>query len=155
VQCTYKHCLYQTRDIPDYDDVVKNKRHYHKRCLETAETIQAIVDLYYNEVSKTVVMKTLLATINNIVFVKQIDAKYLLFALKMAIQKGTVIKAPYSLQYIIDDYAIKNEWQRRNAAKLGREARENSVADESALQAPKFKRSTGKPEGFDAIFGGQ
>ena len=155
MNCSYRHCLYVTKEIPPPDDVIRNGKHYHKKCLETSENIKAIVDLYYKKVSDTVVMKTLLATINNIVFTKQIDSKYLLFALQKAIEKGTRIKAPYSLQYVIDDYAIKEEWKRIYAAKIKREAQENSVVDESAKQAPKFKRSSGKPEGFDGIFGGK
>ena len=139
--CSYKHCLYVTKEIPPPDDVIRNGKHYHKKCLETSENIKAIVDLYYKKVSDTVVMK--------------IDSKYLLFALQKAIEKGTRIKAPYSLQYVIDDYAIKEEWKRIYAAKIKREAQENSVVDESAKQAPKFKRSSGKPEGFDAVFGGK
>lgn len=151
-KCAFKYCLYVSPDIKPEDDVEKGGKHYHKKCLDVSETIKEILDVYYNDVSKTVIMKNLRHTINIIVFTKHVDCHFLLFALKQAIAQKRQIKAPAYLYYLIDDYDLKKKWETEQGRKIIREAKEQSQADD--VSAPSFKTGSDKPVGFDAIFGG-
>lgn len=110
-QCRYCKCIYGSRDIEPEDDVVDGKTHYHAKCLEYKNTIFEITDYYYKNVSKTVVFAMLVKVVDNIVFKKKVDPKYLLFALKYAVQHGAKIKSPLGLHYIIDNERIKTAYQ--------------------------------------------
>lgn len=151
-KCAYKHCLYVSPEIKPEDVVTRGSKYYHKKCLDTLDTIKEIIDTYYNNVSQTAVMKVLMSVVNNIVFTKQIDCHYLLFALKQAIAQKRTIKAPVALYYLIDDYKIKKQWESVLGRKIMREAQEQSEVDPTS--APSFKQSNNKPAGFDTIFGG-
>lgn len=95
----------------------------HKDCAELHSTIGRIESLYREKVSSTVVIKNLRTIINNIIFVKKVDANYMLFALRYAISNHYTLRAPASLYYLIDDFKIKKEWTQRQAMKLMTEAR--------------------------------
>lgn len=151
-KCAYKHCLYVSNEIKPEDDVVRGTKHYHRKCCDAMDTIKEIIDVYYTKVSSTVVMTKLVRIINNIVFTKQVDCHYLLFALKQAIAKNWVIRDPASLQYMVDDYNIKKKWESEQGRRIIEEAKQQSVADD--VSAPSFKVSSDKPLGFDTIFGG-
>lgn len=118
MKCAYKHCLHESVIIEKGEEVKVGSRYMHKDCAVLHATISEIENLYIKKVSSTVVMKNLRAVINNIVFTKNVDAKFLLFALKYAISNHYVLKAPASLCYLIDDYKIKKAWLDKKAMKI-------------------------------------
>lgn len=110
MNCTYKHCRYDNKEIKD-DDVVRiGKRNYHSLCAKESNDITQIKKLYYENISKTVVQSILGKVINDIIYSKNVDSSFLLFALKYSIQNNFKINSPYGLHYIIDNNKIKSEW---------------------------------------------
>lgn len=112
-QCRYSKCLYDTKDIQPDDDCIVNKTHYHKKCYEYKSKIAEIADYYYNHISKTVVYGQLVRTINNIVFNKNVDPKFLLFAIQFSVKNGAKIKSPFYLHYLIDKDEIKRAYNQQ------------------------------------------
>lgn len=117
-KCTYKHCQHETCEIPQDEAVRVGNRYMHTDCATNSIHIKKIIDLYYEKISKTVVMSTLVKTINNIVFGKGVDSGYLLFVLNHAIRMKIPIRSPYGLHYLIDNKKLKELWIRREGHKI-------------------------------------
>lgn len=154
VKCSYKHCDHFSRELPRSEAVKVGTRYMHESCAKTKQLIEEIRNYYYENISNTVVMKALVATINNIVFDKSVSPEYLLFVLKYAHQHGIPVRAPYSLHYLIDDARLKKEWQKHLDEKTmkemaGKAVDEAPVASDSGEE---FKFSS-KAAGFNSIFG--
>ena len=128
MKCRYRHCLYDSQDIPPGQEVKTGKISYmHKECARYWKTIGSIVDLYKQRVNKNVLEKTLLATINNIVFKKNVDPEFLLFALKYSLDHGNHLSSPYGLHYIISNESCMTAWKREKALKIIREMKPPEV----------------------------
>ena len=156
VKCAYKHCQHESCDIPRDSAVLVGTRYMHTDCAEKQEYIGKVRDLYYEKVSKTVVMKQLVGAINDLVFKKDVDPRYLYFALDFAITNKFKIKSPYSLHYIIDYSSVKNAWKKKKEIDCIREMkRRQSEQPEEAMKIDTFQYSTGSQKtGFGAILGG-
>lgn len=112
VECTYKHCRCEDKVIPLGEEIRIGKIIYHKKCADEWNNIKEVKKLYYENISQTVVQSVLGKVINDIIYGKCIDAEFLLYALKYAINNHYKINSPYGLHYIIDDYKIKNQWSK-------------------------------------------
>lgn len=153
VICRYAHCKHENKEIAKEDATKVGNRYMHPDCAITSENITNIRDLYFEKVSKTVVMKQLVSVINNIIFKKNIDPAYLLFALNYAIRNKIPIKSPYSLHYIIDYKNIKDSWTKKQATSI----KKNIELEESKnieIKPNNFSYTKENNIGFGGIFGG-
>lgn len=137
----YNHCFENNSMIPAGEEVKGGNRYYHKKCLETKQNIEKTRDYYYENVSKSVVMSQLVKVLNQIVFDKDIDSEYLLFALQYAVENNLSIKSPYSLHYIIDYARVKSAWYKRNEPEQKEEVQSVPEIAQNVLE-PKVNKST-------------
>lgn len=149
VKCRYKHCKHSSRDIPREDAVKVGNSYMHPDCAKTSRLLVEIRDFYYEYVSKTVVMKTLMATINNIVFQKGVDPEYLMFVLNYAVIHKMTIRSPYGLHYLIDNSRIKSEWKKREDQKVIKSAMMDS--NEGKVPTSTFTYTPNANAGFGGI----
>ena len=114
-KCAFKHCKHEKQDVLESESEKVGNRYMHKDCAKTSINITKVKDLYYEKISKTVVMKQLVSVINAIVFNKNIEAEYLFFALSYAISNKIPIRSPYGLHYLIDNNKIKSTWKKKQS----------------------------------------
>ncbi len=146
-KCVFKYCKYQSKDIL-LDDFIKiNDRYFHKECAEIYNNIEEIKKIYYEKISNTVVMSLLVNVINNIIFVKNIDSNYLLFAIKYAVNKNIKINYPQGLYYIIDNYKIKDAWKKKQISKI-----KNTKFEIKEVKQPKFKMKASHSKSISNLF---
>ena len=155
VKCAFKHCKCESRELSRDHAVHVGNRYMHPECAEKSEYIAKIRDLYYEKVSSTVVVKQLVSVINNIVINKNVDPKFLYFALNYAISNRVPIKSPYGLHYIADNARIKDAWKRKQTAEIAKKIRvESSSPEKSMMDSDTFKYTAQQTTGFGGILGG-
>lgn len=108
--CGYKHCRCETKEIPLGEEIKVSSRYYHEKCAKESEDIKEMKKQYFDNISNTVVQAILGKVVNDIVYGKNIDSGYLLFAIKYAISNKIRINSPYGLHYLIDNKRIKDSW---------------------------------------------
>ena len=129
----------------------------HKDCAEKSEYIQKTRDLYFEKISNTVVMKQLVSVLNNLVIKKNVDPKFLYFAVDFAVSNKIPIKSPYGLHYLIDNKRIKEMWNKKKANEIARQIRKEAENTEPTpqMKSNSFNYSVDKGVGFGGIFGGK
>ena len=110
--CGYNHCLHKGEKVLEQDSVIIGNRRFHKDCAEVRRYIEEIKEVYYDDVDKRVNFAQLSCAINNIVFNKGVDPRYLLFALKYIISIKAKINSPYTLHYLPKNNKILNLWKK-------------------------------------------
>ena len=63
--CGYKHCLHAGEKVKQEEAKQSGSRYYHPDCLQQKNNMNDVKNLYYEHISKTVVMKNLMKVINN------------------------------------------------------------------------------------------
>ena len=114
-KCGWKHCKHPSSEIPSGEGVQIGNRWYHEDCGAKSVGILEIKDYYYEHIDKAVVMKQLVAAINSVVINKEVDPKFVLFALKYAIKNNIPVRSPYGIHYLVTNHKIKDAWQRYKA----------------------------------------
>jgi len=153
-KCAFKHCKHKNQDVLELDAEKVGNRYMHKDCAKTSLNINKVKDLYYEKISKTVVMKQLVSVINAIVFNKNIDAEYLFFALSYAISNKIPIRSPYGLHYLIDNKNIKSNWEKKQSQAIREEIEEEDFILPEVNKPTSFTFSIEKNTGFGGIFKG-
>lgn len=156
-KCAFKHCQHKSCEVSQGEAVKVGARYMHKDCAEKSEYIQKTRDLYYEKVSNTVVMKQLVNAINNLVVKKNVDPRFLYFALDFAISNKMPIKSPYSMHYLVDNSRIKEMWNKKKANEIAKQIREEVKDIEPVVRTTNnsFNYSVDKGIGFGGIFGGK
>lgn len=156
-KCAFKHCQHEPCEVSQGEAVKVGNRYMHKDCAEKSEYIQKTRDLYFEKISNTVVMKQLVSVLNNLVVKKNVDPKFLYFAVDFAISNKIPIKSPYGLHYLIDNNRIKEMWNKKKATEIAKQIREEAENTEPAPQitSNSFNYSVDKSAGFGGIFGGK
>ncbi len=126
-----------------------------KDSADESVTLQSIRDLYRSKVSSTVVFSQLNAVINDIVFKKNINAHFLFFALRYAVDNNIPIRSPYGLHYIVDNYRIKEAWKDKISSEAASRIRREIENTSDIPPAEHTFRYTQSPQtGFSGIFKG-
>ena len=155
-KCAFKHCQHESCEVPQGEAVKVGTRYMHKDCAEKSEYIRKTRDLYFERISSTVVMKQLVSVLNNLVIKKNVDPKYLYFAVDFAVSNKIPIKNPYGLHYLVDNNRIKEMWNKKQSNKIVKQMREE--AEDSVASSPTnnaFNYFADKNIGFGGIFGGK
>lgn len=154
-KCAFKHCKHESCEIPQDEAVKVGNRYMHSDCANISENIAKVRDFYYENISKTVVMKQLVGVINNLVFTKDIDSEYLLFALTHSVSAKIPIKSPYGLHYLVDNQRIKDLYKKKKAIEIANEIKK--AADSAEMEPVKstgFNYSSSNKVGFGGILKG-
>lgn len=112
VKCRYKNCIHDNKELDKSEAVKIGNSYYHKECNEIKEDIKSIVDLFTKHINSNVVYNVLLKVINEIIFTKKIDSKFLLFGLKYYIQNKIPLNYPQGLYYVIQNKDVKNTYNK-------------------------------------------
>lgn len=152
-KCRYSHCRHETKDIPADEAIKVGQAYYHEDCKKEMDLIKEIIQIFYENVNKTVVISRLRKVINSIIFEKDVSAEYLLFGLKYYIKKKS-INYPEGLYYVISDEDVKKAW-----AKIIRKRIMESVTDEFTVNDEDMNTShsfnmNSKQKSFSDILGG-
>jgi hypothetical protein len=148
MKCGYNKCLFDGEVDKETAIKVGNK-YYHKECHKQMQNKQDTRVLYLEKVNPSEVVKNLNSVINNIIEVKKVDSGLLLFALKYAINNNFKINSPYGLHYIVNNYTIKNEYQKY----LGRQQKQD-VSEVQTVEGSKFKVNVEKSDLWSKITNG-
>lgn len=116
--CGYKHCLINTK-IPASEAITIGNRKYHKECAFIKEKINEMRDLYIDNIDKNVSIVELVSVLNRIIFTKNVDIDYMVFAMNNVVRRKLRIKSPYTLYYIADNKQIKAIFEKENKQKSG------------------------------------
>lgn len=146
-KCGFRHCQHESCEVSQDEAVKIKNRYYHEDCAKIYSNIEEIKTLYYEKISKTVVIPQLVSVINNIIFKKKVDSDYFLFAIKYAINTKRKINYPQGLHYIIDDYRIKDAWKKKQLQSISKVKFEAKSNDE-----PMFRVKKPKEKGLDNLF---
>lgn len=117
MKCAYSHCLHGG-DVSKEDGVLVGKRYYHKDCLTEKNNIQAVLDLYVQRVDPAPIFAQLRKTINEIVYKHDVDAGFLLFALKYYLDAGKQLNHPFGLHYVVKDKGAIDAWAKKSVKKI-------------------------------------
>lgn len=122
MKCRYSHCLHETKDIAEGEEVLVGKgTYYHKDCYELKESIKAIIDYYVENFDKDPIYAQLTKTINNIVFHKNKTPAFVLYALHYAKWAHIPLRHPAGIYYLIKDDKIITAWKSTVAKKKAAE----------------------------------
>lgn len=116
--CGYKHCKIHDK-IPASEAVIVGNRRYHKQCASNREKMSEMKDLYIDNIDKNVAIVELVSVLNQIIFTKNVNIDYMLFAMKNITKRKLKIKSPYTLHYIANNKQIQNLWIKENNKKSG------------------------------------
>ncbi len=111
--CGYNHCLHKGEKVTEQDSIMVGKRRLHIDCAEVRDHIEIIKNLYFNYVESANYVEVV-GVINNIIFKKGVNPRYMIFALKHIISKNVVIKSPYFLHYLPKNKIIIKLWEKEN-----------------------------------------
>lgn len=154
-KCAFKHCKHESCEISQDDAVRVGNRYMHLDCSKISENIIKVRDYYFENISKTVVMKQLVSVINNLVFTKGIDSEYLLFSLTHAVSANIPVKSPYGLHYLVDNQRIKALWEKKKASEIAEEIKRDANSDnEEPVRFTGFNYSSSDKSGFGGILKG-
>lgn len=112
VTCRFKNCIYDDKKLDKSEAIKVGNNYYHKECNEIKENIRLIVDLFTKHINSNVIYSVLMRVINEIVFTKKIDSKFLLFGLKYYIQNKVPLNYPQGLYYVIQNKDVKNTYNK-------------------------------------------
>lgn len=152
-KCAFKHCKHEDENIPQFEAIKVGGRYMHEDCAKISENIAKIRDIYYEKISNTVVVKQLVSVINTLVFKKNIDSEYLLFALNYAVTNKTPLKSPYGLHYLVDNNRIKEAWKKKQSSNIRKQIESEDIVFEEQKQTS-FNFTVEKNTGFGGIFKG-
>lgn len=117
MKCGYGHCLHGG-DVSKEEGVLVGKRYYHKDCLQEKNNIQAVLDLYVERVDHAPVFSYLRKTVNDIVYKHDVDAGFLLFALRYYLDAGKRLNYPSGLYYVVKDKGAIDAWTKKSVKKI-------------------------------------
>lgn len=124
VTCRFKNCIYDDKKLDKSEAIKVGNNYYHKECNEIKENIRLVVDLFTKHINSNVIYSVLMRVINEIVFTKKIDSKFLLFGLKYYIQNKIPLNYPQGLYYVIQNKDVKNTY---NKYLVRQQIKENKV----------------------------
>lgn len=154
-KCAFTNCIHESRDIPQDQAVKMSTRYMHKDCAEISRNTIKVRDLYYEKISNTVVVSQLMKVINNLVFSKNVNSEYLVFALTYAIKNSIPLRSPYGLYYLVDNQKIKGAWSKKQSEKIAEEIRTSANKDINIdPKGCSFSYKNSPMAGFGSILGG-
>ena len=160
-QCAYTHCKHNTKEINPKDDgiILSGSRYWHKDCLKESLTIREIIDMFYSEVNKNVVMSQLRSVVNNLVYNKGNDAEFIKFGLRYYLDHNIPINYPQGLYYVVQSKEVQEAWGHIKAKQAVDEQIKkqnfniNDIIDQNTPKEPASKLNKPNKAGFSSVLG--
>lgn len=154
VKCRYKYChrKHETNELSVEDAVSTGKGMYwHKDCYAECENIKEIIDLWTDRVDPSPIFSQLKKVINQIVYDRNVESAYLLFALKYCINHGWKLRYPSGLHYVYKNEEAKQAWlQYKREEAIRNMTDQQFVVNEQEDEATNFEYK-GSKRGFTRI----
>ena len=112
VTCRFKNCMYEDKKLDKSEAIKVGNNYYHKDCSEIKNNILEITDLFKKDINSNDIYSVLMKIINEIVFIRKIDSKFLLFGLKYYIQNKIPLNYPQGLYYVIQNKDLKKTYDK-------------------------------------------
>lgn len=145
MKCKYVHCKHESKDIPEGEEVKNGGGYWHKDCLDESLVIREIIKEFTERVNPNVVVAQLRRVINDIVYVKGIDAHLLYFGLMHYILNNIPLNYPGGLYYVLQNRDVQKEWNKIQATRI----KNNFEIKEDNTETFQYKPS--KERGFQDI----
>lgn len=116
--CGYTHCLHPNEKATESEMVLVGKKRFHKDCAEIREYIEEMKTLYFDNIDDKANYVEVISVLNNIIFKKGVDPRYMIFAIKYIIKKKARLKSPYSLHYLPTNKIIVNLYNKERGENI-------------------------------------
>lgn len=150
VICRFKHCKHESKEIPREEAVKVGTLFYHADCAKIKDNIALTIELFEKHINPNPVFVQLRAVINRIIFERNVDSDFLVFALKYYIEHKIPLRYPQGLYYVVQNQEAKAEFDKKTA--------ENYKNIKIDISEPKeevvFEFKPKKQKGFGDILGG-
>ena len=131
VNCRYPKCrnLHETTQLLKSEATQGGKNsYYHPDCYNTMQTVNRIRDLFVKEINPQMVGRqigALVSIVNSMIFTKEIEPEYILFALQYYIKyKPGKLHYPPGVTYIVQDKDVVAAWKKEKERKIKEELKE-------------------------------
>lgn len=150
VICRFKHCVHESKEVAREDAVRVGNMYYHKDCARIKDNIALTMELFEKHINPNPVFVQLRAVINRIVFERNVDSDFLVFALKYYIENKIPLRYPQGLYYVVQNQEAKKAFDRKNAEKFKNIKIDLTETKEEVV----FEHKPVKQKGFGDILGG-
>lgn len=147
--CKFGHCKHESKEIPKDEAVKIGNAYYHKDCAKNKNNTNLAIELFEQHVNANPVHAQLRAVINNILYTKNIDSDFLVFALRYYIEHRIPLRYPQGLYYVIQNKEAAEAFEKKRAEKF-----KNVKVDLSETKEVEFTYRPTKQKGFADILGG-
>lgn len=147
--CRFGHCKHESKEIPKDEAVKIGNGYYHKDCAKNRNNTNLTIELFEKHINPNPVQSQLRAVINNILYTKNIDSDFLVFALKYFIEHRIPLRYPQGLYYVVQNVDAKSEFDKKMAEKY-----KNIKIELSDTNETSFTHKPAKQKGFADILGG-
>lgn len=147
--CRFNHCKHETKEINKDEAVKIGAAYYHEDCAKNKKNIELTIKLFETYINTNPVYSQLRAVINNILFTKNVDSDFLVFALQYYIDHKIPLRYPQGLYYVIQNADAKQAFDKKASEKF-----KNVKIDLSATKENEFTHKTIKQKSFADILGG-
>ena len=149
--CKYLNCKHNDKVHIDTEPFVKAKDgFYHEDCYKEKKDLQIFRNMWYENISSTVVYSELNRTLNQLLSKKDVTIDYLLFVLQYVIDNHLNLHYPAGFRYFVDKQDIKEAYIKKTRKII---SVSNFTAEDNSDESPKFSVNK-KPLGFNRILGG-
>lgn len=116
MKCRYGHCLHDSKEISDGDEIKVGKTYYHKDCYKQKSDIDKVIDIWQKQIDRYVVYAQLRNVINNLVYNRKVDSGFLLYVVERGVKEG-YLRYPAGLYYAVNSTERQEEWKMLKAKK--------------------------------------
>ena len=150
VLCVFKHCKHESREITREEAVKISNKYYHADCAKNKKNIEIAIEMFEKYINPNPVYVQLRAVINNILFVKNVDSDFLIFALQYYIDKKIPLRYPQGLYYVVQNQEAKEAFDKKSL-----ETYKNIKVELNDVKEVEFTHRPAKQKGFADILGGE
>lgn len=149
--CKYLNCKHNDKIHIDIEPFVKAKEgFYHEDCYKEKKDLQLFRNIWYENISSTVVYSELNRTLNQLLSKRDVTVDYLLFVLQYVIDNNLNLRYPAGFRYFVDKQDIKDAYIRKTRRTI---SVSDFTAEDNPNDHPTFSVNK-KPLGFNRILGG-
>lgn len=111
MKCRYKYCKYGG-EVKKEDSIQEGKSYYHKQCYEEKNDKKAIEE-YYIVNFPSCIISVLRKVINQLIYDKKLDTKFILYMLKYIKKNDKPINNPFGLLNYCTNTQIIEEYKKK------------------------------------------
>lgn len=152
VKCRYGRCFHETKELNAEDAARVGNTYYHKDCYQTKLDIEEIKKVFAERVNKNVNFPELTKVVNNLIFNRDNESGFILFALNYCIDHRWNLQYPAGLYHCVQNMDAQKAYQNMKQRKLQQEQQKNIFSINESSDST-FTYKPKKSSGFEAILG--